>query len=258
MAGSTRRIAPLRPTGSPVVRRSWLRSAPPSAVGGNIAADASRRIAAGVDRRAVLPVVDEVEAGAVAAAHVEGAVGTERQAPDRVARVLLAPVLDQHLLGADHRVAGRLEPRQAAGDDAAVRGRAGRRRAAVRRAAHRSPPRRRAADGGVEGVEDVDPRVVGKFGASARPSSPRSQKLWTWVRRSANTVGVVSDRLSKTLMSPLFSATKTRPSGENRTAVGWVSPRRRSPPGTGRRRRRLKEATQSVTQKTLCSTSAPL
>ena len=44
------------------------------------------------------------------------------------------------------------------------------------------------------------------------------------MRRSANTVGVVSVRLSKTLMRPLFSATNTRPSGEKRTAVGWVSP----------------------------------
>ena len=29
---------------------------------------------------------------------------------------------------------------------------------------------------------------------------------------------------SKTLISPLFSATNTRPSGEKRTAVGWVRP----------------------------------
>jgi hypothetical protein len=35
---------------------------------------------------------------------------------------------------------------------------------------------------------------------------------------------MVVERLAKTLMSPLFSVTKTRPSGEKRTAVGWVSP----------------------------------
>ena len=94
-----------------------------------------------------------------------------------------------------------------------------------RSAADRSPPGRGAADGGVERVEDVDPRVrAGSPERSARPSRPRSQKLWTCVRRSAKTVGVVSVRLSKTLMRPLFSATKTRPSGEKRTAVGWVSP----------------------------------
>src|SRR5512133_60423 len=34
VVGSTRRIAPSSPAGSPVVRRSWLRSAPPSADGG--------------------------------------------------------------------------------------------------------------------------------------------------------------------------------------------------------------------------------
>jgi hypothetical protein len=44
---------------------------------------------------------------------------------------------------------------------------------------------------------------------------PRSAKLWVSVRRSANTVGVVSSRLSKTLMRPLFSATNTRPPGVN-------------------------------------------
>jgi hypothetical protein len=44
------------------------------------------------------------------------------------------------------------------------------------------------------------------------------------VRRSANVVGVVSVRLSNTFTSPAFSATKTRPSGENRTAVGALSP----------------------------------
>ena len=37
-------------------------------------------------------------------------------------------------------------------------------------------------------------------------------------------MGAESDRLSNTLMMPLFSATKTRPSGENRTAVGLFNP----------------------------------
>jgi hypothetical protein len=39
-------------------------------------------------------------------------------------------------------------------------------------------------------------------------------------------VGVVAERLAKTLMSPLFSVTKTRPSGEKRTDVGCVNPER--------------------------------
>jgi hypothetical protein len=56
------------------------------------------------------------------------------------------------------------------------------------------------------------------------PSIPRSQKLWTLVRRSANTVALESVRLSNTLIKPLFSATKTRPSLANSIAVGLVSP----------------------------------
>ena len=42
-------------------------------------------------------------------------------------------------------------------------------------------------------------------------------------------VGVVSDRLSNTLMRPLFSATNTRPSLANLTAVGCVSPVKTAP-----------------------------
>jgi hypothetical protein len=53
---------------------------------------------------------------------------------------------------------------------------------------------------------------------------PLSQKLWTLVRRSAKVVGVGSERLSKTLIKPLFSATKTRPSLENWTVVGSFRP----------------------------------
>src|SRR5215216_1640146 len=56
------------------------------------------------------------------------------------------------------------------------------------------------------------------------PRRPRSQKLCTLVRRSANVVGVVSAMLSNTLMRPLFSATKTRPSEAKRKVVGSVSP----------------------------------
>ena len=66
--------------------------------------------------------------------------------------------------------------------------------------------------------------LAGKFGSSASPSRPRSQKLCTWVRKSANTVGVASFRFENTFTMPLFSATKTRPSLANRTAVGCVSP----------------------------------
>ena len=63
-----------------------------------------------------------------------------------------------------------------------------------------------------------------RLGSSASPSRPRSQKLWTFVVRPLNTVGVGSARLSKTLIVPLFSATKTRPSAANRIAVGLTRP----------------------------------
>ncbi len=65
---------------------------------------------------------------------------------------------------------------------------------------------------------------AGKFGASAMPRRPRSQKLCVATFRFAKVVGVASFRLSNTLMIPLFSATKTRPSAAKRTAVGLVRP----------------------------------
>src|SRR6188472_4546726 len=46
----------------------------------------------------------------------------------------------------------------------------------------------------------------------------------TFVRRSATTDGVVSERPSRTLMRPLFSATKIRPSGANWSTVGFTNP----------------------------------
>ena len=110
VAGSTRTIEPLSPTGSPEVRRSWLRKR--AAFGGRRSegrSDATGRIAARIQRVSVLSVVGEVEARTVAGARVERAVGTELDRPDRVARILLAPVLDQHLLGAGHHVARRLQ-----------------------------------------------------------------------------------------------------------------------------------------------------
>src|SRR4029453_1051961 len=64
----------------------------------------------------------------------------------------------------------------------------------------------------------------GNVGARAIPIKPRSQLLKTLARRSAKTVGLGSDRLSKTLMMPLFSATNTRPSDANWTTIGLTSP----------------------------------
>ena len=156
VAGSTRMIEPSSVVGSLDVRRSWLRSEPPSALGGDHrAADTARRVTTGVDRVPVLPVVGEREAGSVAGTRVKRPVRAELDRSRRVARVLLAPVLDQHLLRAGHHVAARLESREASADHAAVGGRARGRGAGV------PPTRRRArrAELVVVGVEDVDVRV---------------------------------------------------------------------------------------------------
>ncbi len=122
------------------------------------AAHARGRVAAGVARNAVLAVVDEVWARSVAAACVEGAVRPEAQVADAVRRPLLAPVLDQHLLRADHLVPLGLEAREPGTHDAAVRAPTRRIGAGV------VPFRRRAADLRVVGVEHVDERLGGEVG----------------------------------------------------------------------------------------------
>ena len=74
----------------------------------------------------------------------------------------------------------------------------------------------------VIGVKHVHVGFVGKFGSSAMPSSPRSQKLYTLTFKSAKTVGVGSVRESKTLITPRFSATNIRPSlREPRPPSDW-------------------------------------
>ena len=62
-------------------------------------ADPSGRVAARVSRVAVLAPIGEVEARTLAPARVERPVGAEEERTDRVARVLLAPVVDEHLFG---------------------------------------------------------------------------------------------------------------------------------------------------------------
>src|SRR5687768_18187601 len=58
--------------------------------------------------------------GALAAADVQRTARPEGQVADRVHGVLLAPVVDQHLLGAGHDVAGGPQAREPAADRAAV------------------------------------------------------------------------------------------------------------------------------------------
>ena len=59
-------------------------------------------------------------------------------------------------------------------------------------------------------------------GQPKQSSIPKIMHIRPQVMKNGRRRG--ADRLAKTLMSPLFSATKTRPSGEKRTAVGCVSP----------------------------------
>src|SRR5262245_31217527 len=65
---------------------------------------------------------------------------------------------------------------------------------------------------------------VGNAGSSAIPMRPRLPESLTCVTRSAKTTGEVSFTPAKTLMSPLFSATKIRPSDANYVTVGLTSP----------------------------------
>ena len=129
VSGSIRITAPLSPSGSEVERKSCERSLPPSAVGGDIGRRAARRVAAGIGRVAALAVVGEREARSLPARVVEVAVRAELEPAAGVARVLLAPVLDQDLLGTGHRLAAHLQARDAPAHHASVRGAAGRGRA---------------------------------------------------------------------------------------------------------------------------------
>ena len=110
VAGFTRRIAPSRLTGSPPVRRSCERSAPPWPGRSLRAADPGGRIPARVLRSrtsaatAALAIVGKGPAGTLAPADVECPVGPEGQVSDRVGGVLLAPALDQDLFRAGHRI----------------------------------------------------------------------------------------------------------------------------------------------------------
>ena len=102
---------------------------------------------------AELAVIDVGEARAVAAGDVQGAICAEPQVADGVAGELLAPVLDQDVLGAGPDVARRGQSREASADDAAVGGRTRRRWTRV------IPARHRPAVDAVERVEHVDIRV---------------------------------------------------------------------------------------------------
>ena len=159
---------------------------------------------------APLAPVGGVEVRPVAAAHDQGAFRVEDDVAHGVAGVLLAPVLDQHAL------AGAVgQNRQAAAHDATVLGAAGWFGAPV------TPARRRAADERIVRVGEVHAAVVDEVGVERHPQEPAVPVVVDLCRD----VGVDArasgrSRLEKTLMTPRFSATKTRPSGANSTTIG--------------------------------------
>ena len=88
-------------------------------------------VTAWVQRRSILPIINEVKARAIAAACIKITIGAEFRCANRVAGILLAPVLDQDLLGTSHGVAACLQSRQPAAYNTAIAGRTWRRRARV-------------------------------------------------------------------------------------------------------------------------------
>ena len=147
-----------------------------AALGGRRRRVGAARVAARVDRcrrarqrAAQLTVVrGGAEARTLATRCVEGAFRTEHQGTDRVAWVLLAPVLDQDVLIAAHDAARGGQPGEATGDDAAVAGPGRRVRAAVvvRIARGRRPARRarHLAEDVVVRVHHVDVRTARREG----------------------------------------------------------------------------------------------
>ena len=128
--------------------------------------DATRWISTRILRVPRLAIVHVIEGCRVAGGGVQHSVRAESQRADRVAGELLAPIVDQHLLGA-RRVAVGLEPGQTAARHAPI-GRCPRwRRTRVRIGSGGTPLRSGAADVGVVRIEGVDPRV-GREGRGQR------------------------------------------------------------------------------------------
>ena len=167
VAGSTRMTAPSSVVGSPGVRRSCARSAPPCRGRRSLrATDRNRGVPARVLRVPALAVVGRGEGGTVACARIQRAVGAEQDGTDRMGRVLLAPVVDEHLLGPGHDVARRLQARQPSADDAAVDVGSRRCRAGV------VPDRRCVPDRCVECVQHVDVRLRRERRVERHPENP--------------------------------------------------------------------------------------
>ena len=165
LSGLTRMTDAVEDTGSPLVRRSCARRLPPSAVGGvRTAPTPPGGSPHGFERAAVLAPVGEAEGGAVPGRRVEIAVRPELDLALRMARVLLAPVRDEHGLHA-----GRAHARETPRDDAAVDVAARGVRARVGGRAGGAPAGGRAADGRVVRVEDVDVGIRGELRVERHP-----------------------------------------------------------------------------------------
>jgi hypothetical protein len=144
---------------------------------------------------AALAVVGAPKAGTIAPADVELAVGAEGQIAHGVTGVLLAPVLDQDLLVAGHRVRGNisLQAREALADHATIGGRSWRGGTGVRGRTRRAPARRGFVDRRVLGVQYIhvgpgrEARVEGKAKQAAVPlvvylRAQAGEDLWLFVR----------------------------------------------------------------------------
>ena len=171
-------------------------------------------------RVSILTVVGEIEARPVTAAHVERPVGAERERSDQRTRVLRH---QSSISTCSAPVITLLTPEGARGarrHHAAIPGRAGA-SGRIRENAGRTPARRGLGTP-VHGrrVENID--VGGGWGSWMKlqdQATPVPEVVDVDVEIGEESC-VVSVRPSKTLMRPLFSATKTRPSVENLTAVG--------------------------------------
>src|SRR5215217_8459405 len=84
--------------------------------------DPPGRVSTRVYRVTLLSVVGKVEARSVPTTDVEGAILAKGQITYGVARILRAPVVYEHLLGAGHLVAARLQAREPPTDHAPVSG----------------------------------------------------------------------------------------------------------------------------------------
>ena len=212
MSGFTRRIAPSSVAGSELVRRSWLRNAPPSALGGDSAAPIPpERIPARVQRAAVLAPVGEVETRPTCPRHIQLPIGTKPGAPIEWLGYCWHQSLINTCSGPWQKFPRRRQPREAAIDHPPIPP------AAPGGSGHPSPHvggTRRSPHRRCRGHKHIRP-PAGELRIEREPQHPPDPRSSTFADRSANRSGESTKRPSKTLIRPPFSATNTRPSAAN-------------------------------------------